>query len=696
MIRLFALFLVLLSVGCTRNGNFYGLKDKNKIFSKPEAPELQQQLYTYFIEDTYSSRVPTFEKDFDLILSIDDSGSMSPYIQGVYDNVGVLLQGLIAGGMRFRISMVSNASLYSGSSIDPAGPHKIIESHDPQMEPKVKTNLDEFLKLHGYGYEQPAKSLALTAEEPTFFRSQFFRAGKPKIFITLSDAVDTELDDSDSTVASLAKRISAAFGADPWRYFAIGFVSAETSTGVEYYSELLRKLAKATGGDLYDILEPDYSKHLIKAVGEIDKFLSSISFIKHKGFDQVTVSQVKVNGTVLDPAAYSLDTVSNLVFNPGQIPKAGDQIDISYGLTFHQAPALTPLPTPTPPGSNPEWVRSISRCVATSSAVVGRVPAFPAPLGQARSEIWESTRGQVFVVNKNQIYDLARAKFILSRDPAAELINIYEPETFDYVLFFFRAPQGVEIHKLDFATGAAELLLDQTFSFQHDGYVIKSSAFDVVVDTYNSPESFLLLSNFHVLKLKLADILARNWAPEVASSLPPATAPWNSFETVALLPLFDTVTVLGTDIVNGAFLGWFWNGHRIPLTAPLSFQPERNVTMVHRYQVFKRRMIRDSMDPPNKMARVLKAKADDSYWFWTGPYSVDTDPSVPSVDAQSVGSDWDLDSGGRLTNWQNITRNCLAVESGVVSFVVQRGTNFNSLLTVLKDSGDVVKLGVNY
>lgn len=679
-------------IGCTANDNSYVFTPPPSDASKTdfEIDNLgKPSLYTYFLDDTASQVVPLFDKDFDLIISIDDSGSMDPFINGVYDNIWIFINGLKSKNIKFRISFVANnttskaAPLSQWQDPTPAGPYLLTESTDLDLEMKIKANLRAF--TGGSGNEQPVTSL-IYASSSTYFKRYFFRPNKAKIFITLSDAVDTGFDDSDATVLDIKKKITDSVGKS-WRYFAIGIVDNDCQTS-EFKSLLIRKLTVATGGQTWDICEPDYSKHMITAVDEIDSFLSSLAFIEHREFDQVDVSQVKSNGILIPPALYRINAENELEFDHAAKPAPGTHVDIDYTLTYHKDD-LSNYPPLTRPNLNLFFTPSCERTALTKRAVdLGSVEHFaPFPVAEA-PQLWKLSEGLPLVSYKTAVYDPNAGQKITSSDGQGRFLNLFEDVGRRLVLIFFRTSDGFEVFKLDLLNHNIELLLAERFEFAHKDFKIRSSLIDVV--STRAPTSFLFLSNFHYLKVSLADLLQKAWNPQTVPFIESYKFPYDASEATSVLPSSNTsVQTLGR-----AYWGRFTDFFHLNV-ATMVFRVG-NTLSYDRIRIFNHHLATDptiSHVPP-EMVRQAKAGLDERITLLPASTAFGIKPSFYAQDLQNFAQryTWDIDSFGHVGLWRDSVRACYLAEEDNQAFVakvVVGPTVTNHQLWVLSKTGQL-------
>lgn len=185
----------------------------------------------------------------DLLLVVDDSGSMAPYQQEVADHLDALLRFLELGAVDWQLGVTTTDVAADGGRIR----EQVITRDTPGAERLFRWAVG--VGVHGAGQEQGLEAARLAVSGPLLARENhgLLRPGASLAVLTVSD----EDDSSPDAVAAYADALATAAG-DPLRTAASALVvldapcTPDSTPGLRYLA-----LAEATGGLTLDLCAGD-------------------------------------------------------------------------------------------------------------------------------------------------------------------------------------------------------------------------------------------------------------------------------------------------------------------------------------------------------------------------------------------------------------------------------------------------------
>lgn len=256
----------------------------------------------------------------DIAWYVDQSGSMSGETKNVQKNFASFMASVNAIADA-RVALVAASTDSNAISITP------VENKQIQVEVKVASN--DALTIAINSFVQPGFALpdGVTSHSKALGKlANFFRADVPAVMVVVTD--DDARGVTSANFEDLAKK---TLGKVP-KLFA--FRATEDSKfknepgcqiarqGVSYET-----LATSTGGEVFDICEPDWA-------GNFEKLKQGIAEAAQNSFSlkkvPAKINEVKVNGAVLNESGYTVSR--NLItIAPESIPPTGEVvIEVSY------------------------------------------------------------------------------------------------------------------------------------------------------------------------------------------------------------------------------------------------------------------------------------------------------------------------------------------------------------------------------
>lgn len=291
----------------------------------------------------YADKEYRERKDIDILLSVDNSGSMSEYIEQVVENIEKLLLGLVQENIDYQLAIIKNTNNYTNPTFDDTffGSPAVVKSSDPEAIEKIIKNLEDLKGFEGGGDEKPIQSieLALGNQENWVANNPdgLFRRQSKHAYIILSDANEFSSFGKDQLLLKQHfDRIITLSKGQPWQLTVIGTPEAEPCPA-EYIDQwLMEQLTILSGGIMGRICD-DYSTTLITAMKRIAKLASSVSIATYIPFGynvEIGSVEVYVNGVLTSEDStfgWQYDEDAKLVtFGDGYVFTEGDKIEVFF------------------------------------------------------------------------------------------------------------------------------------------------------------------------------------------------------------------------------------------------------------------------------------------------------------------------------------------------------------------------------
>lgn len=318
--------LLLLSVGCSDNdltGGFAsGARAKKRALSEGvSAKSTEDANGEGAVLGTQESFLTSGSAGkVDVVWYVDQSGTMNGETENVQRNFATFMNE-VSTLADTRIALVAQRSGSNSISITP------VENKVIQVDQFVDSHDALTIAINTFVPEGGNLPAGVKKKDSISKLASFFRADVPAVIVVVTD------DDAKGvTSANFEEHARSTLGKVP-KVFSFRskdesvFKDEEgcqkgNSFGVSY-----EKLATSTGGEAFDICEPDWSNNFEKLKQGIAKAAQN-SFPLKKIPSKLT--EVKVNGAVLAPSAYSIS--GNLVsVKPEALPVSGEvKIDVTY------------------------------------------------------------------------------------------------------------------------------------------------------------------------------------------------------------------------------------------------------------------------------------------------------------------------------------------------------------------------------
>jgi len=256
----------------------------------------------------------------DIAWYVDQSGSMKDETANVQKNFAAFMESVNAIADT-RVALVAQSRGKHAISIEPIA--------DKQIQVEQRVNSTDALSIAINTFAANGTSLPSGVNRYSDALSKlsgFFRADVPAVVVIVTDD-----DAEDVTSANFEQLSKDTLGKVP-KLFAFRATNASTfknergcqiaRQGVSYET-----LATNTGGEVFDICEPDWTNNFEKLKQGIAKAAQN-SFPLKKIPAKIT--EVKVNGAVLAESGYSIS--GNLItIAPDSIPASGEvTIEVTY------------------------------------------------------------------------------------------------------------------------------------------------------------------------------------------------------------------------------------------------------------------------------------------------------------------------------------------------------------------------------
>ncbi len=256
----------------------------------------------------------------DIAWYVDQSGSMRGETANVQENFASFMMSVneIADT---RVALIAQSSGQNSISITPVA--------DKQIQIEQRVNSRDALSIAINTFVPVGMMLPAGVRQYSNALSKlsgFFRADVPAVVVIVTD------DDANGVTSANFEELSkATLGIAP-KLFAFRATNdsafkAEPGCQVAQQGVSYEQIAQSTGGEVFDICEPDWSKNFEKLKQGIAKAAQNSFSLKDLPTE---IKEVKVNGAVLSKSGYSVS--GNLItIAPDSIPPTGDvSIEVSY------------------------------------------------------------------------------------------------------------------------------------------------------------------------------------------------------------------------------------------------------------------------------------------------------------------------------------------------------------------------------
>ncbi len=259
-------------IGCSNENKFDAnsppVTGENPIITPSDLP-VGLQRKGYIEKDTANFRQRGIADPVDMIFSIDNSGSMDPYIAKVQAEIEFFVQRMTERNINFRIGILRATNVASAIEIfEPTlrGPSPIVNRTDSNVAERIRANFAAVRAEHRGGSEVSISILRLFYREQE--SSQFFRRNSLHVYFPITDAED--IYEEYYSAEYYRDLFNERAGAGNWLVTGIGSPSYAPCIGTENTSQpTLENLARMSRGKVGRICTPDYSSILEEAIDQI-------------------------------------------------------------------------------------------------------------------------------------------------------------------------------------------------------------------------------------------------------------------------------------------------------------------------------------------------------------------------------------------------------------------------------------------
>jgi hypothetical protein len=287
----------------------------------------------------------TTARDLDIIYSIDNSGSMDPYIDQVVRNIEYFVGKLLAKNVSFQIALLnsSNDNFSDNYNLGPIGTPPVVSSDDPRLVARVRNNFKLLKESFNGGNERPIGVILDSVKDINNYGT-VYREGTGKVILALTNADEYQkegavLDLAFQKARQIKNEFDFLFGKDPWNFSLIGSPdNAPCPVTGEYGDQRVAKILHGlTGGTIGRICDQDYTQNMDKVVDSIFSLLTTYQ-IKHPNKPEITVDgnslKVFINGVKIKEninEGYTWNPLSQVLSFQGVLkPNVGDQIEVIF------------------------------------------------------------------------------------------------------------------------------------------------------------------------------------------------------------------------------------------------------------------------------------------------------------------------------------------------------------------------------
>lgn len=271
----------------------------------------------------------------DIILSIDNSGSMDSFIKKIAGNIENLLNALDSFQFNYQVGVLkSNDFLNRAFSTRPLGNTPIVRSSESDHTQKIVDNIN-FIRLTEKGInEKPMTIFQNALEDQDNHKAEgLFRSTSATVFISLSDFGEN-LAQNWSYVDYYFNTFQAYFTNRLWTYVAIGSPANNPCFDAESTDHwVIENVSKRSGGTMGRICDTDYSQIMTSTIQSIFSMLRSFTLEVPAGKTINSESiVVKVGGQIIpnsSQSGYVWNEFTNTISFPGSyFPNEGQYIEV--------------------------------------------------------------------------------------------------------------------------------------------------------------------------------------------------------------------------------------------------------------------------------------------------------------------------------------------------------------------------------
>ena len=309
----------------------------------PSLPELRP-----YFESAYFSKEQVKTDTIDIIYSIDNSGSMDPYIDKVVDNMELFLGKLLEERVDFQIGLLNSVNKGRGTDFNdlPMGNPRVLSSSNPRLQSQVKRNFS-LLKESEFngGVEIPVGVILRSLNNSQNFGANgIYRVNVGKVFIILTDADEyiregTSFLETNRKVSEISAELNKNFVEDPWTFILIGSdtIRPFCPKGESGNQAVMKRLVDVSGGSLGRICDNDYTQNMQRALQTI--FSALISFPLGNKLKPDALVNTRSIRCLLDGQEVQQDIDNGFSWNPttqvisflGSVkPQAGQLVEVYF------------------------------------------------------------------------------------------------------------------------------------------------------------------------------------------------------------------------------------------------------------------------------------------------------------------------------------------------------------------------------
>jgi len=353
------LLLLLIFSGCGKNLNSYDVikppgegptsllpplgTPTDTIQSPPVVPA-GLALIPYYEAKSVSLVQPARQMNVNLFMSVDNSGSMTQRLIELESQIGLVLDGLSASGVGFKIGVFKSTDDGSGRFGQALyGPNRIVSSDSPSAQQELLANLVSLRNSSQSGMERPV-GILFDAISHVPNRDFVNRAGAHSVYWVISDAIDLDYSATSSSTQFYADfmrdffQIAAPNGS--WMMTTLGNPSFKPCPDSEFSKQdLIEKITLKSGGEMARVCDSALPGPVTEITRSIMSLVTSISLkTMIADTDVVDPQSIEVEvSSVLIP----LNNLTGFYWNPHRAaisfpgsyrPVQGETIEVRFDL----------------------------------------------------------------------------------------------------------------------------------------------------------------------------------------------------------------------------------------------------------------------------------------------------------------------------------------------------------------------------
>lgn len=282
------------------------------------ADEVSMNSLGHFVE-SFKVSGERSQKPIDMVWIIDNSGSMSEEAQKVRSNFSSYIQS-VSARTDLKLAVLSNTGSFGVTLPSGLDPQRFF-----QVSANIESNDALTCFLGAISISTTSRCLNATSFKDALKNKNFFRAESHKVIVVVTD--DESYIDSPTFFNALSAEPTISFvGSTPQNLTLFGWAGLRSGSGVASVGNRYMQIARATGGQIFDITATDWTGSFSTLATETVELSFQPMQLSRNAMQ---LYSVKMNGVELPPSRYSL-AGSLLQINNMTASDFGATIEVEY------------------------------------------------------------------------------------------------------------------------------------------------------------------------------------------------------------------------------------------------------------------------------------------------------------------------------------------------------------------------------